>query len=724
MNAEKGSVRITAETGMNLLITFVDSQVIRCKSWWGDTEPSADSYMSRWEPLQEMDIEAEDGHEEIKLKAAGVTVHVQKSTGTVTWEKNGEVFLQERDKQPGALELTMDTGHIWGLGQQQQAINGYEGQKIPLLHLNTSITVPFITSAAGFSLLWNSSAKGEADFTEKGCLKLSSCGKQDVDYLVFLSSPMESVQQFWKLTGPGQMLPKWAFGFWQSKMRYTSQEELTRVAETYREKKYPMDIIVVDFYHWTQMGDFTFDSENWPEPEKMMQDLKDLHVKCMVSVWPHISTRSFNYEEMKEKGYFIKNQTGESEVFPMFNKDDNGLYDPFSQEAREFVFQKAKGYYESGARIWWLDGCEPEVDLEAEDGTPFMSCEGPLKNRVLAFPLMHAKTFYDGQRALDPDKRVISFARSTFAGAQRYGVCVWSGDVGYDFKALRSQIAAGLSAAVSGLPFWTTDIGGFTGGNPEDEAYRELYIRWFQYGAFCSLFRVHGSRGAKSEDDLLYGISRGENELWSFGKQAEKILVRYDRLRYMLLPYIYTQAQRTTSQGIPMMQPLFLRHSQEEKTWDIKDQYYFGEALMVCPVVEENARGREVYFPGEGKWYDFWTGKTYMGGECVWVEAALDTIPVFVKEHTILCMKDVEMYTDEKPQAPVYAAVFGDTAQGYYYNDDGETYDYQKGSYEEKELRFEKGLLYVCSRNEGGEETIFQPLTEKEITDFIYTNLG
>lgn len=734
MGAEKKTFRITTAEGISLDLTFLSTGIVRCETWWGQEKDSADFDMFQAESMGEIRTEYQERAEEILLRTEALTVHVNKKTGAVAYENGqGRVFLREQEKKPGRLELqNVSEGfsgqeqqtEVSGLGQQQAALEGYQGKRIPLLHQNTSITVPFVVTNKGYALLWNCCGTGTADFTEEHTIGFQADWKKSVDYLVFTGTPLEAVQQLWKLTGPGRMLPEWAFGFWQSKMRYMSQEELLQVARTYRKKGYPLDILVVDFYHWTQMGDFAFDRKQWPCPESMFEELRKLHIKCMVSVWPHISTKSIHYEEFRKKGYFVKDQKGEAVVFPMFNQDDNGLYDPFSKEARELFFQKAKGYYEAGARIWWLDGCEPEVALEDEKGNAYSTCAGPLQERVLAYPLLHARTFYEGQRQLDPENRVLSFARSAFAGAQKYGVCVWSGDVGHDFPALRSQIAAGLSAAVSGLPFWTTDIGGFTGGDPKEEGYRELYIRWFQYGAFCPLFRVHGSRGAKCEADLLYGISRGENELWSFGEKAERILVKYDRLRYLLLPYIYTQARKTVLEGIPLMQPLYLRHQEEKGIWEIKDQYYFGEALMVCPVTEAGAVTRRVYLPGGCDWYEFWSGDCLEGGQWIFAEAELEKIPVFVRARSVVCMTEPRQYVGEKPEALIYAAVYGEQAEGSFYRDDGETYEYEQGNYEETALRYQDGEFFADSLHEGMWETKFCMLKGKEILDFLERNLS
>jgi alpha-D-xyloside xylohydrolase len=273
---------------------------------------------------------------------------------------------------------------------------------------------------------------------------------------------------------------------------------------------------------------------------------------------------------------------------------------------------------------------------------------------------------------------VLTLARSAFSGCQRYGVTVWSGDIGYDYEALRKQITAGLSAAMSGLPFWTTDIGGFTGGDPNNEDYRQLYVRWFQYGAFCPMLRVHGSRGVVCFEDLIVGRSRGENELWSFGPDAERMMLKYLKLRYRLLPYIYSAAYETACDGIPMMRPLVMEFGKDCE--GIEDQYMFGPALLVCPVLEANACSRRVYLPSGTDWYDFETHERYAGGQWITADAPLDKIPVFVKAGSILPLCDQPLRSTLDNWGSVTLQVFsGADGAARIYCDDGVSYDYEQG---------------------------------------------
>ncbi len=518
---------------------------------------------------------------------------------------------------------------------------------------------------------------------------------QAVDYYYIQGDSIdEIIEGYWQLTGPAVMIPKWAFGFWQSKMRYMTQGELLRIGETYRKKQYPLDVLVVDFYHWTEMGDFKFDRKFWPSPVEMFEKLKDMHIKVMVSVWPDISKFSTNFFPMRQKNQLISDHNGESVVFDFFNGDSVALYDPFNDEARRYIWEKAGQYYAQGARVWWLDCCEPDdglLDFEKYRDAGLYTSDGLLDERINAYPLMHAKGFYEGQRATD-NNRVLILSRSAFGGAQRYGVTVWSGDIGYDFEAFRKQIAAGLNATMSGLPYWTTDIGGFYGGDPKDESYRELYIRWFQYGTFCPLFRVHGGRGATCQHDCDMGISRGENELWSYGPELEDIMVKYDNFRYRLMPYIYTCARETAITGSPIMRSMIIDFAYDRRVETIADQFMFGKSLMVCPVISQGATSRLVYLPDMTVWYDFWTGEKYKGGQEILVDAPIDQIPLLVKAGSILPLGPVEQYVDEKPQAELTLRIYGGgDAEIELYNDDGETYAYINGDY---------SLIKVCWNEE------------------------
>lgn len=611
----------------------------------------------------------------------------QETDGTCMLEQELFTCIQPDEQQGIKATFKVEEGaEFYGLGQHQKGQMGYRGEQVELKHLNSAIAMPFVLTNRKYGLLWDNNGKTIVDFAKEDHMNwVSQTGEEGCYYFIKGNTMDEIIEGYWMLTGPAPMIPKYALGFWQSKMRYMTQGELINVAKEYRERQYPMDIIVIDFYHWSEMGDFKFDRKFWPRPKEMFDQLRDMHINAMVSVWPDISKHSENFVPMDKKNYLITDEGGNTVVFDFFNGDEVALYDPFNEEGRQYLWEQVSNYYKQGAKIWWLDCCEPDdglIDFKGQLEKGLLTIDGPLEDRMNAYPLMHAKGFYEGQRSIDPNQRVLILARSAFVGCQRYGVTAWSGDIGYDFEALRKQVAAGLNATMSGLPFWTTDIGGFYGGDPTDEAYKELYIRWFQYGVFSPLFRVHGARGASCHYDCDLGISRGHNELWSYGEELEAIMVEYDRFRYQLMPYIYSYAKETLTKGAPFMRALVLDFTWDEKVAKIADQYMFGKSLMVCPVLEAGQRSREVYLPKGAMWFCYWTNKVYKGGQTIVVKAPLNQIPLFVKGGAILPIGPAIQYAQEITSRPVQLHIYkGADSEFTLYEDDGETFNYEKGLY-------------------------------------------
>lgn len=585
----------------------------------------------------------------------------------------------------GAIRLHLGAGTAcYGLGQHQDGLLDRAGQRLTLKHENTSIAMPLLLTEGGYAILWNHAGVVEVDLRADAAHTFRNQTERHIDFFVIQGDGLaEQMRQYWTLTGGAVMPPKAAFGYWQSKMRYQTQRELLEVARAYRERRYPLDILVIDFYHWTQMGDFRFDPACWPDPEAMCRELRDQGVKSMVSVWPYIDVGSENHGPMSRDGQLVRDRRGRALEFTIFNGAKSGLYDPFNKDARDAYWERIRRYREQGIDYWWLDSCEPDdglnlQDFEAED---VLTADGPLRERVNAYALLHCRGVYEGQRRDAPDERVLILARAAFPGCQRYGVVVWSGDIGYDFHALRTQLIAGLGASLSGLPFWTTDIGGFRGGDPGGEEYRELYIRWFQYAAFCPLLRAHGSRGATCLDDLIFGISRGENEVWSFGEQAESILAAHLRLRRAMLPYLYSTARQTVETGLPMMRALALAFPDDQPARACLDQYMLGDALLVCPVLEPGARARDVYLPKGHVWYDYWSDQVHPGGQVIRADAPLVRLPLYVMGGSILPMRDAS----DALEIHIYP---GSDARFPLYDDDGETYAYEKGAYDASDLRW------------------------------------
>jgi len=411
------------------------------------------------------------------------------------------------------------------------------------------------------------------------------------------------------------------------------------------------------------MGDPVF-NKNYPDPKGMISDLHENHFHIMFSFWPFFYPGSPVYDDMEKRGYFIART-----VTGAFHPKGSALYDAFNPAARTYYWQLIdRGLFQIGADAWWLDTDEPETEHREtnilETNKVYL---GNGARYTDMFPLMHTTGVYEGQRATSDQKRVFILSRSAFAGIQRNSVTAWSGDVESDWLSFRRQIPAGLNFEVSGIPYWTTDIGGFVTGHPNDPAYRELFLRWFEYGTFCPIFRVHGTRVPN------------ENELWSYGPDAQSILTSFDRLRYRLMPYIYSVAWMITSEGYTPMRPLVMDFRTDVRAQNVGDQFLFGPAILVNPVTEPGATSRELYLP-KARWYDFWTGHAIEGPETIDAPAPLDRIPLYVRAGGIVPMGPDEEYTTEKPADPTELRVYPGTDGSFtLYEDENDSYDYEKG---------------------------------------------
>jgi alpha-D-xyloside xylohydrolase len=472
-----------------------------------------------------------------------------------------------------------------------------------------------------------------------------------------------------KLTGAAPLFPLWAYGYWQSKLAYTSQSELLAVAAKYRELHIPIDNIVLDAGWETEFGSREFNPQ-FPDPSEMVQTLHDEHIHMMASVWPLFQPGTATFDQMLEGNFFIDGSDNHDPAyFPGAR-----IYDAFNPGARKLYWKQIKtSLFDRGVDAFWMDSTEP-ADFYAEErgsilagATTAMGDGSAIEN---SYPFMTTKAIYDGQRATTDRQRVFILTRSAFLGMQRNAAAAWSGDIATNFETLRRQIPAGLNYSMSGLPYWTTDIGGFLGGNTDDPKYRELFVRWFQYGAFCPIFRVHGTR------------TNNQNELWSYGPRAQRILTLYDRLRYRMLPYLYTLAARTTFEGYTPMRALAFDFPMDHNALDISDQFMLGPSLLVAPVTNAGAVNRSVYLPAGADWYDFWSGTKFAGGKLVLRRTPLSIMPLYVRAGTILPLGPAVEYTGQAPDAPIELRIYpGSDATFKLYEDDGITYDYEKGSY-------------------------------------------
>ena len=531
--------------------------------------------------------------------------------------------------------------HFYGMGQDANDCFDLKGSTVELLQKNGKCTIPYTYSSRGYGFIWNNPAIGRAEFVNNHTMWHVQCAKQ-IDYVVIAGdTPGEINEKFTAVTGRAPMLPEWAAGFWQCKLRYETQEELLQVAREYKRRGLPISVIVIDYFHWTMQGEWKFDPEKWPDPKAMVSELESMGIKLMVSIWPTIDPRSENYAYMREHNYILRGERGVDVVFMFFGPQT--YVDTTHPGAQEFFWSRAKkNYYDYGIRTFWLDEAEPEMRPYDYDNVRMYLGNGEEVSNI--YCVGFAKAFYDGLKA--QGEEVCNLVRCAWLGSQRYGVVLWSGDIASTFDSLRKQLKAGLNVAMCGIPWWTTDIGGFHGGNPDDpesEEFRELMIRWFEFGVFCPIFRLHGFRLPYPVRDILnpdgYCGSGGPNEVWSFGEEAYEIIRRYMYVREELKPYIMKQMKLTSEDGTPVMRPLFYDFCGDKNVYDIGDEYMFGPDLLVAPVVELGARKRMVYLPEGCRWKDAGTGMVYDGGTRIEADAPLDTIPLFLKEDARLSLQ-------------------------------------------------------------------------------------
>lgn len=525
--------------------------------------------------------------------------------------------------------------HFYGMGQDANDCFDLKGSTVELLQKNGKCTIPYTYSSRGYGFIWNNPAIGRAEFVNNHTMWHVQCAKQ-IDYVVIAGdTPGEINEKFTAVTGRAPMLPEWAAGFWQCKLRYETQEELLQVAREYKRRGLPISVIVIDYFHWTMQGEWKFDPEKWPDPKAMVSELESMGIKLMVSIWPTIDPRSENYAYMREHNYILRGERGVDVVFMFFGPQT--YVDTTHPGAQEFFWSRAKkNYYDYGIRTFWLDEAEPEMRPYDYDNVRMYLGNGEEVSNI--YCVGFAKAFYDGLKA--QGEEVCNLVRCAWLGSQRYGVVLWSGDIASTFDSLRKQLKAGLNVAMCGIPWWTTDIGGFINGDPESEEFRELMIRWFEFGVFCPIFRLHGFRLPYPVRDILnpdgYCGSGGPNEVWSFGEEAYEIIRRYMYVREELKPYIMKQMKLASEDGTPVMRPLFYDFCGDKNVYDIGDEYMFGPDLLVAPVVEPGARKRMVYLPEGCRWKDAGTGMVYDGGTRIEADAPLDTIPLFLKENARL----------------------------------------------------------------------------------------
>ena len=515
----------------------------------------------------------------------------------------------------------------------------------------------------------------------------SEMGKQINYYYMHGKSMDDVISQYRQLTGKAQVMPKWAMGFWQSRERYKTQEELLSTLSEFRKRHIPIDNIVQDWSYWPveKWGSHEFDPARFPDPEGMIDEVHKNNARILISVWPKFYLGTEHYKEFDEHGWMYKQAIKDSIRDWIYPGYIGSFYDAYSNGARKLFWEQINEHlYSKGIDSWWLDATEPDIlsnasmDYRKELMNP--TALGPSTEYFNAFALMNAKGIYEGQRKVNPVDRVFILTRSGFAGMQRYGTTTWSGDIGTTWEDMKAQISAGINFSMSGLPYWTMDIGGFCvqkkferarEGSEEMKEWRELNTRWYQFGTFAPLFRVHGQYPYRE----IYNIAP-ENH------PAYKSMLFYNKLRYRMMPYIYSLTGAVYFEDYTIMRGMAMDFSHDKRVLNIGDQFMFGPSLMVCPVYEYGARQRDVYFPNNGGWYDIYTGQFIAGGQKLNVEAPYERMPLYVREGSILPAGPEIEYTNQKPGAPIDIYVYtGKDASFELYEDESTNYNYEDGKY-------------------------------------------
>ncbi len=520
---------------------------------------------------------------------------------------------------------------IYGMGQYQQPFLDLKGADLELAHRNSQASVPFALSSLGYGFLWNNPAVGRVNFG-KNITTWEAYSSKKLDYWITAGdTPSEIEEAYAEATGKVPMMPEYAMGFWQCKLRYQTQEELLEVAREYKKRKLPISVIVVDFFHWPLQGEWKFDPTYWPDPDAMIAELKEMGIELMVSIWPTVDYRSENFDEMVNKGLLIRTERGFR--ISMDFQGNTVHYDPTNPEAREYVWKKAKAnYYDKGIKVFWLDEAEPEYSVyDFDNYRYFLGSDMEVGN---LYPLLYAKTFFDGMKE-EGQENIINLLRCAWAGSQKYGALVWSGDIHSTFASLKNQFAAGLNMGIAGIPWWTTDIGGFFGADIHDSKFHEILVRWFEYGTFCPVMRLHGYRWPLQPQQGTTGgaacISGAPNEVWSYGDKVYEICTKYLKIREAMKPYITKIMEEAHEKGTPVMRPLFYDFPEDASCWENETQYMFGPDVLVAPVMDEEVEEMTVYLPKGSVWVNSWTGDIHEGGQKVAVKTPIDQIPLFTR---------------------------------------------------------------------------------------------
>jgi len=606
------------------------------------------------------------------------------------WEMAPHLVNTEKTYQVGASFAAPADEHYYGMGQNQESTGTLDlrGRTIDCAHwydapAGETVCVPFMVSSKSYGIVWDNPSSTRFVAAINGRTAFQSQVGERVSFFVITGDRPETIYGgYARLTGKTPIPPKSALGLIQSKARYDSQEAILRVARTYRQKQYPLDVMVLDWFYWTRMGQLDINPAEFPDPDGMNKQLHDMGLQSIVSIWPRFETASRYFNELDTKGYLLKDKDGKTvDGLPFRFDRTGGLIDSTNPSARKWFWEHARDNVLShGFDYPWLDETEPDL---VPDGFFYSIGSGDRYHNV--FPLLHVEGVADNMRSWKPNKRVLILSRAAYLGSQRTGALFWSSDINPSWEALSRQIPTGLNMTASGIAFWGNDIGGWqwlpqttSAAKPplldpsdardvvgQNNDYPELFTRWFQYGTFLPTLRLHGDRK--------------ETDIWSFGHAAEAILADYDRLRYRLIPYIYSSAKNTHDTGAPFMRPLWMDFPGDPLVSNIGTEYMFGPAFLVAPVTEQGQTKKDVYLPAGTDWYNYWTNEKFSGGQWIKVAAPIEQIPVFVRAGSIVPIGSDIQSTATRQTITAIRVYPGKDGDFDLYDDDGTSYDYEQG---------------------------------------------
>ena len=571
--------------------------------------------------------------------------------GRLIFSRDGKTVLEEKS-YPWALHKTARTYKLinmadsfkatlsfepqdeilHGMGQYRDSVYDLKGTVLEMAPRNSQISVPFVVSSAGYGFLWNNPAIGAASFGGNVTEWKAEAAKCIDYWITAAETPAEILSRYTEVTGHASPIADELLGLWQCRLRYRTQDEVLEVAREYKRRGIKLDVIVIDFFHWDYQGDWSFDPEYWPDPQAMVDELAEMGTKVMVSVWPTIDSRSVNFRELKDRGFLIRTDRGINSAMDFFGR--MYFFDSTNPDAREYGYQiLKKNYGQYGIDMFWLDEAEPEYTVTDYDH--YRQFIGPVAETGNFYSRQHARMLYDGQKK-DGMEAPLNLIRCAWVGSPRFGALVWSGDVQSTFREMKHQMINGINMGVAGIPWWISDTGGFYDGFVDNEEFRELLVRWFQWACFTPVLRMHGDRLPHIPEltkDTDHGggfcFAGAPNELWSYGEEVYEILHKYLDIREGMKDYIKEAMKETMETGLPLIRAMFIEYPEDSECWKIPDEYMFGSKYLVAPVSDYKARSRQVYLP-EGDWKAWDTEEIiHSNGEYIEAAAPLDYMPVY-----------------------------------------------------------------------------------------------